>query len=662
MATFEWPPNSGGGGSGVSSLNGLTGALNLVAGSNITITPLGSNITIAATGTTTFPLFAPDGTQAAPEYSFASNHSTGIYFNVSAGAVTTTVSNTDVFRAGETLLNCLVPLEIEDGSVGAPGLSFFSENSTGIYRPGSSELGFSIVGTLAARFNTSAALELTTANLRANDGSAGTPSISFINATTDGLYKFATNSVGFSTAGLTAGHIDASQNWTFVGTITASNFSGNSSGTNTGDVTLAAVGAVANANAASLTGQVLNLQPFSATFPGVVSASGGGTANFLRADGTWQAPSGSGTVSSVALADGSSIPIYTITGSPVTGAGTLTFTLSTETANTIFSGPTTGAAAQPTFRSLVANDIPGTLNGTTFTGAAYTIDGSAASPSFSFTNANNTGLYKFSANSLGFSTNGLTAGHIDNAQNWTLVGTVTASNLSGTNTGDVTLAVIGSTPNANAASLSGQVLNLQPASSSFGGVVTTGTQTFYGTKTIGNNTSSGGFLIVQSDHTSAGTTIQRVVNNTSGDFIEQYFSTSNLWTMGVQRSSSNTYFMSVGGTLGSSNVFSATTTGVVSIIGALQLQNTRTITTNATVGATDTIILCNQAGAIALTLPAATDGRFLIIKDFSGTAGTNNITITRAGSDVIDGQTTYVINQNYASVTLVGSSGNWSIV
>lgn len=67
---------------------------------------------------------------------------------------------------------------------------------------------------------------------------------------------------------------------------------------------------------------------------------------------------GSGTVSSVALADGSSTPIYTISGSPVTGSGTLTFTLNTEPANTVFAGPTTGAAAQPTFRALVAADLP----------------------------------------------------------------------------------------------------------------------------------------------------------------------------------------------------------------------------------------------------------------------------------------------------------------
>jgi len=65
-----------------------------------------------------------------------------------------------------------------------------------------------------------------------------------------------------------------------------------------------------------------------------------------------------GTVTSVALSDGSTTPVYTISGSPVTVSGTLTFTLKTQSANLVLAGPTTGAAAQPTFRLLVAADIP----------------------------------------------------------------------------------------------------------------------------------------------------------------------------------------------------------------------------------------------------------------------------------------------------------------
>jgi hypothetical protein len=50
--------------------------------------------------------------------------------------------------------------------------------------------------------------------------------------------------------------------------------------------------------------------------------------------------------------------------------------------------------------------------------------------------------------------------------------------------GVLSLSAIGAVPNANAATITGTVLNLQPASATFGGVVTTGTQTFAGAKTL----------------------------------------------------------------------------------------------------------------------------------------------------------------------------------
>jgi hypothetical protein len=56
-------------------------------------------------------------------------------------------------------------------------------------------------------------------------------------------------------------------------------------------------------------------------------------------------------------------------------------------------------------------------------------------------------------------------------------------------TGVTTMAAIGSTPNANGATISGVNLNLQPADASFGGVVSTGTQTFAGAKTFSNDIS-----------------------------------------------------------------------------------------------------------------------------------------------------------------------------
>jgi len=69
----------------------------------------------------------------------------------------------------------------------------------------------------------------------------------------------------------------------------------------------------------------------------------------------------------------------------------------------------------------------------------------------------------------------------------TFTGTISASNLSGTNTGDVTLTAVGSSPNANAASLSGQQLTIQPADGTNPGVLTAGTQTIGGAKTFSSN-------------------------------------------------------------------------------------------------------------------------------------------------------------------------------
>lgn len=73
-----------------------------------------------------------------------------------------------------------------------------------------------------------------------------------------------------------------------------------------------------------------------------------------------------GTVTSVAL----SLPsIFSVSGSPVTTSGTLAGTLATQTANTIFAGPSSGGAVTPAFRALVTADIPwptpGTIGSTT---------------------------------------------------------------------------------------------------------------------------------------------------------------------------------------------------------------------------------------------------------------------------------------------------------
>lgn len=65
--------------------------------------------------------------------------------------------------------------------------------------------------------------------------------------------------------------------------------------------------------------------------------------------------SGGGSVSSVAL---SAPAEFVVSGSPITTTGTLTITKATESPNVVYAGPTSGGVSQPTFRALVAADLP----------------------------------------------------------------------------------------------------------------------------------------------------------------------------------------------------------------------------------------------------------------------------------------------------------------
>jgi hypothetical protein len=67
-----------------------------------------------------------------------------------------------------------------------------------------------------------------------------------------------------------------------------------------------------------------------------------------------------GGVTSVAL----SMPAeFSVAGSPITSAGTLAVTKATQNANLIYAGPSSGAAAEPTFRGLTTDDMPSGIGG-----------------------------------------------------------------------------------------------------------------------------------------------------------------------------------------------------------------------------------------------------------------------------------------------------------
>jgi hypothetical protein len=111
---------------------------------------------------------------------------------------------------------------------------------------------------------------------------------------------------------------------------------------------------------------------------------------------------GTGTVTSVAL---SMPPEFLVAGSPITMAGTFTVSLATQAAGTVFAGPATGAAAAPTFRTLVPTDIPGL--------PASQITSGVLSPTFGGTGVNGSAAADGTlliGNGAGFTLASLTAG------------------------------------------------------------------------------------------------------------------------------------------------------------------------------------------------------------------------------------------------------------
>ena len=132
--------------------------------------------------------------------------------------------------------------------------------------------------------------------------------------------------------------------------------------------------------------------------------------------------------------------------------------------------------------------------------------------------------------------------------------TISGGTISSSSGGSITLGAVGTTPNANGMTLTGSVLNLEPASISFPGILTTGTQTINGIKTFNTQIVSPNAIAANGGITStlAG---QVVYSTTSGASIgilgssskfELYGNTSRFTIRGDDASTFNNNFAFIG--------------------------------------------------------------------------------------------------------------------
>lgn len=184
------------------------------------------------------------------------------------------------------------------------------------------------------------------------------------------------------------------------------------------------------------TGQTTAPNAINALLPSQTGNSG----KFLTTNGTvssWITAPGTGTVTSVAFVDLTNL--FNVTGTPITSAGTLTLSsFQNQPINTFFAGPTVGIGP-PTFRAIVAADVPTLNQNTTGTAAAWTtprllagnsVDGTANVP---FSNK--------------FIVQGTTDAGLSGAQFLGALGTGIVKNT--TTTGVLSIAVAGDFPTLN---------------------------------------------------------------------------------------------------------------------------------------------------------------------------------------------------------------------
>lgn len=83
-----------------------------------------------------------------------------------------------------------------------------------------------------------------------------------------------------------------------------------------------------------------------------------------------------------------------------------------------------------------------------------------------------------------------------------------------------------------------------------------------------------------------------------------------------------------------------------------------------TVTVTDSVVSYQLAapGPVAVNLPAGVTGQVFYLKDGTGDAATNNITITPNGAETIDDASVAVISTNYGALTLIYTGAKWEII
>jgi hypothetical protein len=161
---------------------------------NLNIT---NNVTFADI-TSTAEILASDGAVGTPSITFTSDPNTGIY-NIGADQIGFTTNGTCRLDIGTSAMMSTLQFSNAVGSAGAPAYSFTGDLDSGVYNVGADNIGISTGGSL--RFDASTTAVTSTLPVVHPAGTAGAPSATFTGETDSGMYVSGTGRIGISANG-----------------------------------------------------------------------------------------------------------------------------------------------------------------------------------------------------------------------------------------------------------------------------------------------------------------------------------------------------------------------------------------------------------------------------------------------------------------------------
>lgn len=169
------------------------------------------------------PFLAPDGSAAAPSYSFTSDTDTGMYY-VAANTLGFSTDGMNRLSIDTNSIDTTVVISNILGTAAAPSYTFTGDLDTGMYNSAANEISFALAGVRKVKID-STGITVFSGFFAPGLSGAPTPEFSFSNDTNTGLFRSAADTIGFAVGGiegakLTTGNILTVGTLATPGTIT----------------------------------------------------------------------------------------------------------------------------------------------------------------------------------------------------------------------------------------------------------------------------------------------------------------------------------------------------------------------------------------------------------------------------------------------------------